>query len=587
MEINVKLCSREVPIKMKIVDDHFEDLRKTLENSGIQKNYILIIDYLINFLGCLTLSALKNKVKEVSKDVNISDLMTGRWASHIEKWVLKYSTNRNLKSLLFIKEEFMQREDESRLRDYIWRWINLRSKLSHDTVLIDDGRLTEIIKRKLFQPKRSVDIFIDSILKIIKDNENILNADFFHFQNGTLYIYSGINVDSRIKYKHFIEESISVIKFDFPLSYKEVFLSLSPTQSNLLSGIDDIKIEMKTLRQKQYENDFELCINEREVKTIKKRFFNGNILIFPTSGFQYKDGDNNMIEVKALRNGKIQASEKRYIKIYSKVPEPRIYWEGTEEKKIPVDKVSDIKLSIQSVFEINNIEIHFIESSDHIEILNESTFIKTDTSTYTAIFNVQSTELGGANIKATLSFKDRNGEKKIKDVDIHLICTPNFFEPSFEGEKRNTIINEMLSRRTKYLIIGEGGIGKSRLIQEFINKNRTTQKIYDMTITAAMTLRTLLIKNIEITIDKEDKADEKDKKILGWFKEESISGIDRTFWIKDCHEIKKDKDMDLLKAIVDTCSKPESNIMLMLESRNETWSENARKVIEKIKETNT
>ncbi len=134
---------------MKIVVDNFEVLRKSLENSVSNKDYILIIDYFINFLGCITLSALKNNLKEVSKDSKISDLMIGRWASYIEEWVLKYSTNRNLKSLLFIKEEFMQRKDESRLKGYVRTWIKLRSKLSHDTVLIDNERLTEINKRML------------------------------------------------------------------------------------------------------------------------------------------------------------------------------------------------------------------------------------------------------------------------------------------------------------------------------------------------------------------------------------------------------------------------------------------------------
>src|SRR4030065_823018 len=165
-----------------LVKDHFEALKTALDNSKFKA--ILIVDYLINFLGCLVLSELtkKHEGSEISKNKNISNLTVGEWAKYIAVWISEFSSHDNSKALLAIKEEFLQNEDYPKLKDYIERWIQLRNTLSHDMILADDKALSDLTSMKLFDPFRYVKLFIDSLLEIVNKYKNILDSDFFYYQ---------------------------------------------------------------------------------------------------------------------------------------------------------------------------------------------------------------------------------------------------------------------------------------------------------------------------------------------------------------------------------------------------------------------
>lgn len=159
-----------------LVKDHFEALKSALDNSNFKA--ILIIDYLVNFLGCLVLSELikKHKGVEISKNKNISNLTAGEWAKYIGLWIYEFSTKDNSKALSSVKNEFFQNEDLPKLKDYIERWIQLRNVLSHDVILADNGTLSELMSIKLFDPFRYLNFFIDSLLKVVNNCKNILDS---------------------------------------------------------------------------------------------------------------------------------------------------------------------------------------------------------------------------------------------------------------------------------------------------------------------------------------------------------------------------------------------------------------------------
>lgn len=136
---------------LKIIHSNFDNLKKTLEQENNPKNYILIIEYLINFLGCLILSSLKSKIQEISKDKNISNLTAGEWARFIENSINIHYSDKNLKSLKFLANEFFSFSDKGNLKDYIRKWIDLRNIVSHDIILASNQSLEKIIKRSGFQ----------------------------------------------------------------------------------------------------------------------------------------------------------------------------------------------------------------------------------------------------------------------------------------------------------------------------------------------------------------------------------------------------------------------------------------------------
>ncbi|OGW54289.1 MAG: hypothetical protein A2Y81_07730 [Nitrospirae bacterium RBG_13_43_8] len=567
-----------------MVKDHFEALETALENSKFKA--ILIIDYLINFLGCLVLSELtkKHKGSEIAKNKNISKLTAGEWARNIEMWISEFSPQDKTKALASIKEEFFQNEDSPKLKDYIKRWIQLRNVLSHDVILADERTLSELIAAKLFDTFRYLDFFIDSLLKVVNHCQNILDSDFFHYQadNNALFIYAGIDEDSRdIEFKHFKIRPISMSRKNFSLPFREVFLSLSPTPPNILSGEDFITVEMKTSRPIVYQNDFELWINRKFVaRKSYQNYVDGNTIKFSTNDIAFEDGAPNEVEVKAIRNGKDQAYDAKVISIYSKVPDAKIIWMATEGIKFPVDKLSTVKLRLQSVFEINDIEPILLEYPESILPSEERPIVKQQDTNYLAEFNILSTQIGEITIKVDVAYTNKIGKKKSQTVDLKLVCTPNFFEPDFEGESRKSVIANMRSIRRNYLIIGEGGVGKSRLIGEYFYPlgNKPNQITAISSVPIAYQFEELL----KIPSHKKEN---KIAKIMDWFKKEAVTGVERYFWIKDCHEIRDDKDRELLRTISQICSDAGNNIMFFLESRDETWGDNARKFIEEVKLT--
>lgn len=573
-----------------IIKEHFDNLISVLDKNNFKA--ILIIDYLINFLGCLVLSELikKHKGVEISKNKNISNLTAGEWARYIGMWISEFSTQDNNKALSSVKEEFFQNEDYPKPKGYIEKWIQLRNILSHDVILADDGTLTELISTKLFDPFRHLNFFIDSLLKVVDNCKNILNSHFFHYleDNGALYIYTGIDRDWRdigfkYKYKHFKIKPMSIFQKNFPLPHREVFLSLSPTPSYILSGKDFIMVEMKTSRSITYKNDFELWINKEIITKVFRSYVDGDYLTFPSDGFSFAEGEGNNVEVRAIRNGMMQASDAKSVSIFSTVPDAKINWVGTEGKKIPVVKLSNIKLFLQSVFEIKDITIDLFNYSESIVLDNEHPMAKATDAGYLATFNIQSTQIGESTVKANISYTNRIGEKKIQSIDLKVNCTPNFFEPDFEGESRMTIIANMRSIRRNYLIIGEGGVGKSRLIAKYFYPLGNNP--YEITANPAMRIAYQFAEILKMPFREKEKYDDKIAKIINWFEKEAVSGIERYFWIKDCHEIRNEQDRSFLRTISQICSDAGNNIMIFIESRDETWGDDAKKLIEELKLT--
>jgi hypothetical protein len=571
-----------------LVKDHFGALKTALDNSKFKA--ILIVDYLINFLGCLVLSELtkKHKGSEISKNKNISNLTVGEWAKYIAVWISEFSSQDNSKALLSIKEDFLQNEDYPKLKNYIERWIHLRNILSHDMILADDKALSDLTSMKLFDPFRCVKLFIDSLLEIVNKYKNILDSDFFHYQenDGTLYIYTGIDRDWRdmevkYKYKHFKIKPISMPRKNFSLPHREVFLSLSPTPSKILSGKDFITFEMKTSRSITYRNDFELWINKKLITTVFRSYVDGDYLTFPSDGFSFAEGEGNNVEVRAIRNEIIQASDAKVVSIYSKVPDAKIDWKATEGIKFPLDKLSAVKLLLQSVFEIKDISIDLLRSSETILLDNEHPIAKLTDAGYLATFNIQSTEIGESTIRANISYTNRIGEKKSQNIDLKVQCTPDFFKPDFEGESRKSIITNMRSIRRNYLITGEGGVGKSRLIGEYFYS--LGNKPYEIASIPAMCIVYQFEDILKLPFNKEYKV--RIERIIDWFRKEAASGIERYFWIEDCHEIRDDEDRNLLRTISQICSDAGNNIIICLESRDESWGVDAKKLINEMKLT--
>ena len=198
----VSAVDKKTNDNMQLTKGHFDNLKGAVEAEGGLKNYILIIEYLINFLGCLTLAALKNKALDISRSENISDLTAGQWAHSIEKWTACYSDEKNLKALRLISAEFISTKDKTpRIKSYILKWIELRNTLSHDIIIIDNPTLDRLLKRNLFSPQDSLDAFIASVLKIIESHSDLVKADFFHSKDNSLYVYAGFDRDG-VKYRH-------------------------------------------------------------------------------------------------------------------------------------------------------------------------------------------------------------------------------------------------------------------------------------------------------------------------------------------------------------------------------------------------
>lgn len=568
---------KDLPVYLQ-VKGHFDDLKIALRDN---EDKINIIDYLINFLGCIILSSLIKKYSEneLLKDGIISRLTAGRWVNLIEKWTSQYSVLYYFPALVCIKNEFFTSEGGAKLSGYIHRWIDKRNELAHERIISDDEELPDY--------STNIDSFVNSLLRVVQENNDIIQNPFFHYQNSTLYIYSELDQKNNIKYRHYRDKPVVIARADypdFPLSHRGIFLSLSPTPTSILIGKDTIRIEIKTLHPKNvYKNHFELWVNKQCVQNFSKSYFDKDIIEFGSMEFSFEDGKANEIEVQALKKGEIIASDIKKVTIYSKVPDARILWEWSEARKLPLDKVSTINISVQSLFEIRDLEISSMEAPQFIEILgNKPVFVKKD-SCYMATFDVLSTHIGESTVRASISYTDRIGTKKTQNIDLRIICTPNFFEPDFEGEDRKLLIKEIFSKRNNYLIIGEGGIGKSRLIQEIFNKIHHKHECHVLTAFPLISLTNEFSEILKVDFNKNDTSDEKRSKIIEWFQKKAKLGIEKTIWIKDCHEISEDNERIFLKTMVKICSSSGNHITLLLESRDETWSKEAKQFIEEIK----
>lgn len=565
-----------------IFQAHLDDLKKSLSQASLKDN-INIMEHLINLLGCVTLGESIKILKSV-RSGNYNKITAGTWQKYIEEWIKASSSKKDSKCLSLIRQQFCENDDSGLLKSYIRDWIEFRNMIAHDTILIDEDHLTLKLRRRLFQPAEKLNLFIDSLITVVNKCKSILQSDFFYYQDDILYIFSGIDYDGTVKYKHFKLDPIQLKVKNFPIWSKEVFLSLEPTPENLLLGQDKIEVEMRTSSaNRSYDNEFELWVNKNRVSQIHQRFVAGDHISFPVDNFLFEDGNPNLIEVKALRRNKIQAYDSKNISIYSSVPDLNILWESSTGKNIPVDKIYPINLILRSVFPVSDVIVSYENLSEYLEIFGVQPPFLLQDGTYKASLDVHSTNIGKSGIQVNVSYLNRLSEKKSTSAHLTICCTPNFFEPDyFETEDRASIIQKMTEERRTYLITGEGGIGKSRLIQKYLNNIR--EPVDKLIIKSAYSFFSQLIEFLNLSFDKNEKADKKREKIISSFKRCANLGQNQVIWIQDCHQMRDENDRLLIKDICEITNSTGNNIMLILESRDETDGENARKFIDQMKE---
>lgn len=562
-----------------IIETHFNDLKATLEAKGDKKAYVLIIEYLLNFLGCLSLSALdRKKLAELSRNENISDLTAGHWANFIER-ILELSSG--LQELERIQSFFLT-ADKKRLQQ-IKRWLDLRNMLTHDIILIDDKKLEQLFKDKIFDPEKVFEWLTAHLKQLAIDWPHLLKSKFFHVDNNSsLFIYARIEDDYRIKYKHFKLQPLIVQADNFPLTYRKVFISLKLTAQNILVGEDKITAQVRTMRPRTGLT-FQLWINGKKTQERKENISDWSSVSFETAGLDdIKDGEMNTVEMTVLQGKRNLDSSRENIFFYKSLPKPLIKLEGIEEKKISVDKAIDLKLRIESKFEIGDLQITAFSPDNALEIFSQP---KCDAYTTGAdlalscILQVMATTIGEFTVMVKASYSDRNGIMQTIDENFKVIATPNFYEPPFVGAKRQHDVALIQQSKKHYLITGEGGSGKSRLIQEALAKI----KHKEITVYAASQLADKIADTIGYSFDRKKKLSQSDKRgeIVHAIEQMARAGKEYVFWLKDCHEIKSQDERDFLRALLERTSA--TNLRFIIESRDSSWGQDAERLIHEIK----
>lgn len=302
----------------KIAELHFDDLKATLENKGDKKAYVLIIEYMLNFLGCLSLAAINGKnLKELSRNENISRLTAGQWVNCIMRTLDLMDNQREKEQIRAILLT-----GDRQISPLIERWLDLRNKLTHDIILIDDKQLEQLLAERLLDLPKYFESFTEGLKRLIKGFPHLLQTKFFHIPDNTLlYIYAGIEDDYRIKYKHFKHQPLIVNINDFPLTYKKIFVSLEQTPHNILVSEDKITARIRTMPPRSGLK-FQLWINGRMSQELKENVINGSLIHFSTEHLDIEDSENNAVEVKALQNNKEIASTIKNFIIYNNIPNP-------------------------------------------------------------------------------------------------------------------------------------------------------------------------------------------------------------------------------------------------------------------------
>lgn len=552
--------------------NHIESLRNDLKENS-PRDYIFIIEYLINFLGCLVLSELKNAtIKDLNRKQNISNLTAGEWVKLIEE-TLKREDNKLLSE---IKKRFF--DNKGKINSSIQRWIELRNIFAHDIILPGPEILKTECNKKFININEEFDNFIKSLKGVLTNiNTNLNNSPFFHFKDDKIYIYSGIENDY-IKYRHYSNPPLEILRApDFPILIKEIFISLNETPDNILWGYDPIKLQIKTVTDKSYVNEFQIYINDILIKSAIETYKNGYIIEFHTkelSAGNIKFNDSNILKVVAVRKGYIQDSVQKYIKIFKEPPEPLMLWQRSETEKIniPINTERKEKIIIKSMFQISDVSLR--ESCYKLN-KNFSLIFKEDYLEISLLSNRPSTE----KIYLNMTYKDALGSSKTLNKELFVNFTPNFFEPEFVGEDRFEIINELQKITIPCLIIGEGGVGKTRLIQEFL-KSIDGESI-TITVSPFKKLSVTLAKQLGIDL-KEKKEEIVITEILDWI--ERHKDLNKILWFQNCHEILNKDDMQLLRIL---CKKNSGNkIRLIFESRDTSWHKNVQELINELVKEN-
>lgn len=556
-----------------IAEAHFYDLKTTLENKVDKKAYILIIEYLLNFLGCVSLAAIKSKdIKDLSRNENISDLTAGQWVNFI------------LRSLDLIENSKVSEQiaanfliNERQLKPYIERWLQLRNELSHDFILIDDKQLEKLLGNRLLNIVKDFEFFTKGLNSLTKDFQHLLKTEFFHISDNTLYIYAGIDDDYRIKYKHFRHQPLIIKVNDFPLTYKKVFISLEQTPYYILVPEDEIITRIRTMHRRSGLK-FQLWVNGIIAKEKKEDVVNGSLVRFDTANLQIQDDNNNSIEVKVLINNTEIASDLKNVFIYNDIPKPMIKLDGTDEKKFPVDKTIELKLRVEPKFEIKEVRIKTFSPDESLELLSQSDCVYNKDFSISCVLQVIASTVGEHIIMCEVTYSDKRRKPQKISKNFSVIATPDFYKPPFVSDRRYKYIELIRSNKKHFLITGEGGIGKSRLIQEAFEGS----EYKEITFFALSQIHQEIAKAVAYQFEdkKEDKKRDEIMQLL-----ERMKGVEREyiFWFKDSHEIQREDEHDFLKTLLEKTTN--TNIRFIIESRDKSWGHNAEKLIKKLMET--
>jgi len=176
------------------------------------------------------------------------------------------------------------------------------------------------------------------------------------------------------------------------------------------------------------------------------------------------------------------------------------------------------------------------------------------------------------NISIIIDYSDAFGKPCNFNTSLTISFEPDFFEPEFVGEDRQSILRQMTGTWQNYLILGEGGIGKSRLIKRYISYYGKAVNSIEIKV-GGRNIADKLAKTFNKNIEEE---------LLGFLSNISSSTL---LWFQDCHEYTDRKDIKFLKRII-KLTEENHNFSVILESRDESWGPAARNFINELAQTN-